>query len=155
MKLVATVLAPTVLGMAIRASHPRVRRWIAHHKTKLSLFSTFNLVMIIWQTLSAARGVLLRQSAAHLVLVAVAAISQHLIYLAFNWVVATRVLNPPPAEAVAVVIMGGCVCASMPTRVCLDGSDHDHGPVCLSPPTPCTHTQNTRKQPRRRARRWL
>jgi solute carrier family 10 (sodium/bile acid cotransporter), member 7 len=95
--------------MAIRASHARARAWLTQHKTQLSLFSTFNLVMIVWQSLSAARAILLRQSGADLALVAVAAIAQHLIYLAFNWAVATRVLRPPPAEAVAMVIMGAWV----------------------------------------------
>jgi len=83
-KLALTVLFPTLLGMGIRASHPALRRYLTHHKTKLSLFSTFNLVMIIWQTLSAARGELLQQSAAHLILIALAAIVQHLLMLGWN-----------------------------------------------------------------------
>ena len=111
--LVATVLGPTLLGMAIRASHAKIRAWLTRHKTKLGLFSTFNLVMIIWQTLSGAHDILLRQRGADLAIVAVAAISQHLIYLAFNWVVVTRGLRSlPPAEVVAAVIMGACVRAA-------------------------------------------
>lgn len=46
---------------------------------------------------------------------AAAAISQHLIYLAFNWAVVTRGLRRlPPAEVVAVVIMGA-------SRACMHG----------------------------------
>lgn len=100
------MLAPTLLGMAIRASHPRVRRWIVQYKTPLGLFCTVNLVAIVWQTLSSAHGALLRQTGSTLALVAVAAILQHFAYLGFNFFMATTVVRLPPPEVVTVVIMG-------------------------------------------------
>lgn len=105
-KLTAAVLAPTLLGMGIRASHPRVRAWITQHKTSLGLFCNVNLVTIVWQTLSSAHGPLLRQSGSTLALVAVAAILQHVTYLVFNCFMATTVVRLPPPEVVTVTIMG-------------------------------------------------
>lgn len=102
----AAVLAPTLVGMGLRASHSRVRAWITQHKTPLGLFCTFNLVAIVWQTLSSAHGALLRQSGSTLALVAVAAILQHFAYLAFNFFMAAAVVRLPPPEVVTVVIMG-------------------------------------------------
>lgn len=80
-KLATTVLAPTLLGMTLRASHPRVKRWVARHKTGLSLLSVFNLVMLLWQILSGARDVLLAQSGTALALAAGAVIAQVCCYL--------------------------------------------------------------------------
>jgi predicted Na+-dependent transporter len=56
-KLVLTVLVPTVVGMLLRLSSPKIRKWVAAHRPALGLFSTTNLVMIIWQTLSNSRYV--------------------------------------------------------------------------------------------------
>lgn len=112
-KLTAAVLAPTLLGMAIRASHPRVREWIVKYRTPLGLFCTVNLVAIVWQTLSAAHDALIRQTGATLALVALAAILQHFAYLFFNFLVALKIVRLPPPEVVTVVIMGacgGCLC---------------------------------------------
>jgi sodium/bile acid cotransporter 7 len=54
-KLMLTVLVPTVVGMALRQSSKRVAAWVTAHRTALSIFSSCNLVCIIWQTLSGAR----------------------------------------------------------------------------------------------------
>jgi len=52
LKLVLTVLLPTLVGMTLRGSSKRIRLWVTRHKTALSLFSTTNLIMIVWQALS-------------------------------------------------------------------------------------------------------
>lgn len=121
------MLAPTLLGMAIRASHVRVREWIVRRKTALGLFCTVNLVAIVWQTLSSAHGALLRQSGATLALVAVAAILQHFAYLAFNFLMATTVVRLPPPEVVTVVIMGACVLLWIVGAVGWDVSEKGYG----------------------------
>ena len=54
-KLLLTVLVPTVVGMSLRSSSVKIRSWVTAHRTALSIFSSTNLVCIIWQTLSGAR----------------------------------------------------------------------------------------------------
>jgi sodium/bile acid cotransporter 7 len=60
-KLLLTVLVPTVLGKLARDFIPPVCRFVTRYKTQLSMFSTLNLAAIVWQTLSGARDTLLRQ----------------------------------------------------------------------------------------------
>jgi hypothetical protein len=62
----------------------RVRSFVQAHKVALSLFSTSNLVLIVWQTLSGARDILLKQSAGDVLLIVLAVMGLHIFYLAFN-----------------------------------------------------------------------
>ncbi|KAL3156037.1 hypothetical protein ABBQ32_013025 [Trebouxia sp. C0010 RCD-2024] len=102
--LLLTVLVPTILGML--CSH--YIRWVAvmvkRHKVKLTLFSHTNLAMIIWQTLSGARAVLVAQRVTSILVIIAVGILQHLIYLAFN-ALAVIGLRLQVREAIAVLIM--------------------------------------------------
>ena len=60
---------------------------VGRHKAALSMFSHTNLALIIWQTLSGARNVLVAQPFHRVALVILASIVMHLIYLAFNAIV--------------------------------------------------------------------
>eukprot|EP00878_Enallax_costatus_P042518 GHUV01049905.1.p1 GENE.GHUV01049905.1~~GHUV01049905.1.p1 ORF type:complete len:333 (+),score=70.69 GHUV01049905.1:307-1305(+) len=71
-KLVFTVLVPTVIGKLARELSRHVTNFVTKFKLQLSLFSTLNLACIVWQTLSGARDTLLQQAFASVLLIVVA-----------------------------------------------------------------------------------
>lgn len=105
-KLLLTVLVPSVIGKLARDLSKTVCSFVTKHKTALSLFSTLNLAAIVWQTLSGARDTLLQQAFTAVLLVVVLSAGLHVVLLALNAVVVSRyVLRLPFREAVAVLIM--------------------------------------------------
>lgn len=119
-KLILTVLVPSVLGKVAREVSKHVQGLVARYKTQLSLFSTLNLACIVWQTLSGARSTLLQQPFAAVVLVVVASSLLHVVMLGMNAVVVRWLLRLPFREGVAVLIMASQ--KSAPVAV----SDHPH-----------------------------
>ena len=105
-KLVFTCLIPTAVGIALRCSSARLAAWVTANKVGLGVFSNANLVCIVWQTLSAASAVLLRQRAGDVLAVVAIAAGLHLVMLAVVHVAVTRALSLPVRERVAVTIMG-------------------------------------------------
>lgn len=103
-KLVLTVLVPTLIGKCLCSFCKPVKAIARRHKDALSLFSHTNLAFIIWQTLSGAQIVLLAQPFTSIVLVVTSSIVLHLIYLGFNAVV-VWVCKFPTQEGIAVIIM--------------------------------------------------
>jgi solute carrier family 10 (sodium/bile acid cotransporter), member 7 len=105
-KLLVTVLVPLLVGKAVRDFVPGARGLITRNKVSLGLFNNVFLVLIAWQTISAAADDLLAQPFfPDLFVVIIAATSQHLIYLAINWLVCTYVLKLALPELKAVLIM--------------------------------------------------
>eukprot|EP00898_Chlorokybus_atmophyticus_P008906 jgi/Chlat1/9016/Chrsp94S08290 len=103
-KLLLTVLVPTVIGKVVCSNSARVQSFVKRRRVELSLFSSANLVCIVWQTLSGARDVLVRQAFTHILAVIGCAAAVHVGYLLFN-AGAVRLLRLPLVEAIAVVIM--------------------------------------------------
>eukprot|EP00668_Euglena_longa_P017800 GGOE01022249.1.p1 GENE.GGOE01022249.1~~GGOE01022249.1.p1 ORF type:complete len:449 (+),score=122.92 GGOE01022249.1:101-1348(+) len=103
-KLLVTVLLPTLLGAALSSHTPRVSGFVQRHRAALGLLSTANLMCIVWQTLSGARGVLLQQDLSAVLVVSAFALAQHFFYLGSNALV-VGALRMPRKEAVATVIM--------------------------------------------------
>lgn len=68
----------------VSSTSSRIRQFVQSHKVALSLFSTSNLVLIVWQTLSGARDILLKQSGGDVMLIVCAVIGLHVFYLGFN-----------------------------------------------------------------------
>jgi sodium/bile acid cotransporter 7 len=66
---------------------PGAVRFTRDYKTFLSLFSTTSLALIIWQTLSSARALLVQQAFVNILYVILLAVAQHLLYLAVNYAV--------------------------------------------------------------------
>jgi hypothetical protein len=64
-----------------------VQAFTKKHRTALSIINTSNLAMIVWQNLSGAQHVLIKQAFVSIVYVILLAIGQHLLYLAFNYVI--------------------------------------------------------------------
>ncbi|KAL4439853.1 hypothetical protein ABPG75_002854 [Micractinium tetrahymenae] len=107
-KLVITILVPSVIGKALRELPPlnkRVKKFTADWKTTLSLFSVFNLAMIVWQSLSGARDKLFEQQFVQILYVILLAIGQHLAYLLFNFPILQYVFKMPLVERIATGVM--------------------------------------------------
>jgi solute carrier family 10 (sodium/bile acid cotransporter), member 7 len=51
-KLVFTILLPLVIGKALNALIPALKKCVGRHKTVLNLISTASLTLIVWQTIS-------------------------------------------------------------------------------------------------------
>ena len=105
-KLTITVLIPSIVGMFLRRSLSFVPKFTKDYKTQLGMFSTFNLVMIVWMALSSARNSLLVQNVGEIFFVIAIAVLMHVLYLCFNYLMVSKyVLNLPIKQAVSVIIM--------------------------------------------------
>eukprot|EP00667_Euglena_gracilis_P009121 EG_transcript_9263 len=103
-KLVCTVLVPTVIGNLLSTYVRRVAEFVAKYRVQLGMFSSFNLAFIVWQTLSGAQEVLLQVPYPSLLIILGFTLGQHLFYLAFN-ALAAYLLRLSIRESVATVIM--------------------------------------------------
>ena len=114
-KLCITVLFPSLLGIALRARFKSVASFAKVHKVALSMFSTSNLVCIIWQTLSSASNILLQQPIQRIVIVAIASSLQHVFFLGVMYIITLRSCQLKATERVALIIM--CAQKSAPVAV--------------------------------------
>ena len=105
-QLIVTLLVPSVLGKALRELWPAAKRFAQKYKEYLGMFAVTNLAFIVWQTLSGAQSELVEQSFVNIVYIIIAAVVQHLIYLAFNALILLTVIRMPIEHGVAVWIMG-------------------------------------------------
>ena len=105
-QLVVTVLVPALVGKAARELVGPARRFATKWKQALGMLSVLCLAFIVWQTLSGAQALLVAQQFVQILYVILAAIAQHLVYLAFNVAVLAAVFKMPVEEGVAVAIMG-------------------------------------------------
>jgi sodium/bile acid cotransporter 7 len=103
-KLTLTALVPTIVGHLAARSSNTVREFVKRNRVPLSLFSTLNLIAMVWQSLSGARDLLIRQSLPNIVSVIISGIAVHLLYLVLNYI-AVKALGLPIREAVTVLIM--------------------------------------------------
>lgn len=105
-KMTMTVLIPTVVGMLVRKFVSFIPAFTKTYKVQLSMLSTFNLVMIVWMALSSARNSLVVQKAGDVLAMLAVAILMHLLYLAFNGLIASKyILNFAGKQAISVIIM--------------------------------------------------
>jgi solute carrier family 10 (sodium/bile acid cotransporter), member 7 len=103
-KLLISFLVPTVVGKALRDLVPSVNAFQAQYKKALSLTSNTMLAMIIWQTLSSGRDIIVDTKSGTMLLVIVSTMLIHLFFLACN-TVAVTLLRVPLLEAISAVIM--------------------------------------------------
>ncbi|GIL58553.1 hypothetical protein Vafri_13495 [Volvox africanus] len=104
-KLAITVLAPFIIGKVVREVWPAAEKFAKNNRVPLSLTSTTALAFVVWQTLSAARDLLLDQRPGPVFAMIGLAIAMHLAYLLGNYLVVWFILRAPLREAIAVVIM--------------------------------------------------
>lgn len=105
LKLVITILVPSLIGKLIRDFWKAAEAFAKTWKTELGMFATFNLAMIVWQTLSGARDTLFASPPGMITSVGVLAIFIYLFYLLINFVVVVWILKVDTYESVAIVIM--------------------------------------------------
>jgi sodium/bile acid cotransporter 7 len=103
-KMTLTVLLPTVIGQLAARSSAAVRDFVKRNRVPLSIFSTLNLISMVWQSLSTSRDSLLKQSLPNISAVIASGVAVHVIYLVLNYF-AAKALGLPIKEAVAVLIM--------------------------------------------------
>ncbi|KAI8463222.1 MAG: SBF-like CPA transporter family-domain-containing protein [Monoraphidium minutum] len=115
-KLLLSFFVPTAIGKALRELCPPARRFATAHKTGLSVLSNTNLALLIWQTLSSAREIIVSTSFGSMLCVIAGTLAVHLIYLVLNTLVVAALRLPMP-EATCVVIMASQKARSAPVAV--------------------------------------
>jgi sodium/bile acid cotransporter 7 len=104
-RLAVTVLAPALVGKALREFVPPVQRFAKRFKEPLGMLAVACLAFIVWQTLSGAQALLLQQQFVDILYVIIAGVVQHLVYLAFNIAAVVLVFKMRIEEGIAVVVM--------------------------------------------------
>jgi len=103
-KLLLSVLAPTLVGAAVRTIVPRAHTFQAAHTRSLSMLSAANLACIIWQTTSSGRDLIVNLSSGTMLLVVLSTAAVNAFYLAFSATVVIA-LRVPLAEAIPVALL--------------------------------------------------
>lgn len=109
-KLSITVLLPSLVGIWVRRFIPGVKDLTKTYKSSLSMFSTFNLMMIVWMNLSVSRNIIFEQSGLEVFGVLVVVFVQHSFYLSLQAILLTRILpairiHMPMKQCVSLIIM--------------------------------------------------
>eukprot|EP00755_Sulcionema_specki_P007850 Sspe_Gene.39339::Locus_18978_Transcript_2_3_Confidence_0.400_Length_1452::g.39339::m.39339/K14347/SLC10A7, P7; solute carrier family 10 (sodium/bile acid cotransporter), member 7 len=81
-KLLVTILAPTLVGKALAEFVPPIARFSKDYKVPLTIFSNFNLVLIVWQSVSRSQPTIVDQSPGRIFMCAGFGILVHLIFWA-------------------------------------------------------------------------
>ncbi|GMH34803.1 hypothetical protein BSKO_02664 [Bryopsis sp. KO-2023] len=103
-KMIFTILIPLLIGKGLRETSMTVQRFVARYKTVLGLVSNGSLICIMWQTLSRSQEAIMRQSVVNILEALAAAITMHLVFLAFNFT-GVGILRLNKRERKAVLIM--------------------------------------------------
>jgi sodium/bile acid cotransporter 7 len=106
LKLLLSCLLPTVVGKLAREFIPFARRLAdgATSKQLLSMFSNFNLAMLIWMTISSAQPAVVALPTGGFLAAILVSLILHAVYLALN-TAAVIALRLEPPEAACVVLM--------------------------------------------------
>lgn len=104
-KLLISFFVPSVVGKVVRETVPQVKPWQKQHKILLGLINNTSLALIIWQTISSGRGIIVNAGFGNMLIVIVSTILIHIVYLTFNTFVVV-LLQLPLEEGIAAVIFG-------------------------------------------------
>jgi sodium/bile acid cotransporter 7 len=104
LQLVYNIIIPIFAGVLAQLYIPGVKQLVKTYRQSLSLFSSSNLLCVLWLTLSASQPVIIRQSGLEIFCVLITVTIMHAILLAVNYVIAFRVLYLQLAQAIPVVI---------------------------------------------------
>lgn len=103
-KLLISFFVPSMVGKVVRETVPWVKQWQKQHKMLLGLINNTSLALIIWQTISSGRGIIVNAGFGNMLVVIVSTILIHIVYLIFNTFVVV-LLQLPLEEGIAAVIM--------------------------------------------------
>lgn len=62
-----------------------VGKWVSSHRTTMSLLNNGSLLIIVWIQLCSAHDRLMQQAFGNIVLIIVASVLLHFVFVAFNW----------------------------------------------------------------------
>ncbi len=94
----------SLLNAPVPAACP-TRVPVRRYKLPLYLFNNFQIIMIVWQTLSYSQHKLMEQKAYDVLLAIMGAIGQHFLFLVMNFII-SWILHFPDAERKAYVLSG-------------------------------------------------
>ncbi|KAG2426399.1 hypothetical protein HYH02_014826 [Chlamydomonas schloesseri] len=132
-KLGVSIIIPLVAGKAVREFFKPALRFATTYKVPLYLINQFQIVMIVWQTLSHSRHELLKQKFYDVLFAIMGAIGQHFFFLFMAMIIAWLAplfrLRMPESERKAFIIM--CAQKSLPTAAVIisylpSGPTEDH-----------------------------
>lgn len=103
-KLLVSILMPLVVGKLVREFIPPALKFAKKYKVPLYLFNNFQIIMIVWQTLSYSHHKLMEQKFSHIVLAIIGAIMQHFFFLVMNSIIAW-IIRLKEVERKAYIIM--------------------------------------------------
>ncbi|KAJ9464698.1 putative sodium/metabolite cotransporter BASS4 [Diplonema papillatum] len=84
-QLLIQLLAPAILGKGMTIAFPQVAKFSKDYKLPLTIFSNFNLVMVVWQSLSRSQDTITSQSAGSIFAALGYGVLLHLIFWGLNW----------------------------------------------------------------------
>ncbi len=102
-KLLVQILVPLVIGKGLREASGAIKQFAITYKLPLYLFNNFQIIMIVWQTLSYSQHKLFEQKLYDIVLAIMGAIGQHFLFLVMNFIIGW-LLRFPDAERKAYVL---------------------------------------------------
>jgi len=83
-KLVSTILVPTMLGKALQLSSSTAAQFAKDRKTELTMMANFSLGLIIWQSVSRAQATIVEAGMSNIVVCIGSGIALHLVLWAAN-----------------------------------------------------------------------
>lgn len=83
-KLVVTLLLPTVFGKMLQMSSPKAAQFSKDWKTALNIFSSFNLVFVVWQSVSRAQTTIATAGASNIIACIACGIGLHMVFWVVN-----------------------------------------------------------------------
>ncbi|PNH04640.1 putative sodium/metabolite cotransporter BASS4, chloroplastic [Tetrabaena socialis] len=132
-KLGVSIIIPLIVGKAVRELSAPALRFAVKYKVPLYLINQFQIVMIVWQTLSHSKHELMKQKFYDVLFAIMGAIGQHFFFLLLAIVITLIVpflgLRMQDAERKAYIIM--CSQKSLPTAAVIisylpSGPSGDH-----------------------------
>mmetsp|Transcript_25294 Transcript_25294/g.54972 ORF Transcript_25294/g.54972 Transcript_25294/m.54972 type:complete len:404 (-) Transcript_25294:245-1456(-) len=117
-KLIVSILCPLVVGKGLRELVPFVRAFAAKYKVPLYMWTNFQVIMIVWETMSSSRHELLKREVGEIIGAILAAILQHMFFLVLSTIIAwfsSFIFRMKDAERKAFIIMSAQ--KSLPTAV--------------------------------------
>jgi sodium/bile acid cotransporter 7 len=105
LRLIYTVLIPSICGIAARRYSSAVSAFMVKHKAIMGMFSNSNLICIVWMALSKSRSVIIHQSGGEIVCIVITVVTQHCFYLAYNYILLRQLGIFPLKQMIAVLIM--------------------------------------------------
>eukprot|EP01025_Chloroclados_australasicus_P005954 TRINITY_DN11966_c0_g1_i11.p1 TRINITY_DN11966_c0_g1~~TRINITY_DN11966_c0_g1_i11.p1 ORF type:complete len:432 (-),score=31.85 TRINITY_DN11966_c0_g1_i11:2800-4095(-) len=103
-KLLLTILLPLIVGKVVRHTNQRILKFGKKHKVELSMVNNGSLIMVVWQTISKSQESIVNTRFTSILLLIVAGVVLHLVFLSFNSVIA-KLVGWKKEEFRAVVIL--------------------------------------------------